>query len=327
MKAIVCRQYGSPEAVLELADIDKPVVRDNDVLVRVHAASVNPADWHLARGEPYIARLQLGLRTPKDSVLGCDVAGQVEAVGKDVTTFHVGDEVFGSAFAHGGGALAEYVRLPDELLAPKPANLSFEHAAAVPLAALTALQGLRDHGRIERGHKVLVIGASGGVGTFAVQIARAFGGEVTGVCSTRNVDLVRSIGADYVIDYTREDITDNGQRYDLIFQLAGTRSASDCRRSLTSKGTLVLASGEADGHWIGPVGRIMRAVLLSPFVSQKLATFTVRPNGRDLRTLNGLVEGGEVTPVIDRTHSLADVPEAIRYLGEGHTQGKVVIVV
>ena len=325
MNALVYRQYRSPDDVLELADIDTPVVNDNDVLVRVHAASINPADWHLVRGEPYIARLQLGLRTPKDTVLGCDVAGQVEAVGKNVTTFQPGDEVFGSPFAHGGGALAEYARLSDALLTLKPANLSFVHAAAVPLAALTALQGLRDHGRIEPGHTVLIIGASGGVGTFAVQIAKAFGAEVTGVCSTRNIDIVRSIGADHVIDYTEEDFAESGKRYDLIFQLAGTRSASDCRRSLTSKGTLVLASGESGGRWIGAVGRIIRALLLSPFVSQKLASFTVKPNSKDLQTLKELVEAGKVTPVIDRTHSLTEVPEAIRYLEEGHTQGKVVI--
>ena len=327
MKAIVYHQYGSPDDVLQFADMDKPAINDNEVLVRVRAASVNPADWHLVRGKPYIARLQLGLRKPKDTVLGCDVAGQVEAVGKNVTTFQPGDEVFGSPFGHGCGALAEYVRLSDALLAPKPANLSFAQAAAVPLAAVTALQGLRDQGGIEPGHKVLIIGASGGVGTFAVQIAKAFGAEVTGVCSTRNIDLVRSIGADHVIDYTQEDLTQSEQRYDLIFQLAGTRSPSDCRRALTAQGTLVLASGESDGHWIGPVARIIRALLLSPFVSQKMASFTVKPNSKDLRTLKELIEAGKVTPVIDRTHSLTEVPEAIRYLEEGHTQGKVVITV
>jgi len=277
------------------------------------------------RGEPFIARLQLGLRTPKDTVLGCDVAGQVEAVGKNVTTFQPGDEVFGSPFAHGGGALAEYARLSDALLTLKPANLSFEHAAALPLAALTALQGLRDHGRIEPGHRVLIIGASGGVGTFAVQIAKAFGAEVTGVCSTRNVDLVRSIGADHVIDYTQEDFTQSGQRYDLIFQLAGTLSPSHCRRALSPQGTLVLASGESDGNWIGPVARIIRALLLSPFVSPKMASFTVKPNSTDLQILKELIEAGKVTPVIDRTHSLTDVQDAIRYLEEGRTQGKVVV--
>jgi NADPH:quinone reductase-like Zn-dependent oxidoreductase len=325
MKAVVYRRYGSPDDVLELADIDKPAVEDNGVLVRVRAASVNPADWHFVRGKPYIARLQLGLRTPKDTVLGSDVAGQVEAVGKNVSAFQPGDEVFASSFGHGNGALAEYVSISDELVVLKPANLSFVQAAAVPLAALTALQGLRDQGRIEPGHKVLIIGASGGVGTFAVQIAKVFGAEVTGVCSTRNVDLVKSLGADHVIDYTQEDSTQSGLRYDLILQLAGTRSASDCRRSLTARGTLVIASGESDGHWIGPVGRIIRALLLSPFVSQKLTSFNVKPNGPDLQTLKELIEAGEVTPVIDRTYPLTEVPDAIRYLEEGHSQGKVVV--
>ena len=222
MKAIVYHEYGSPD-VLELKDIDKPLVEENEVLVRVHAASVNRLDWHLMRGSPYISRLQAGLRKPKDSVLGADVAGQVEAVGKHVTKFQPGDEVFGSLFGHGFGAFAEYVSVSDDLLELKPANLSFDQAAAVPVAALTALQGLRDHGRIEQGQNVLIIGASGGVGTFAVQIAKSFGAEVTGVCSTRNVDMVRSIGADHVIDYTQEDFTQGGQRYDLIFELAGSQ--------------------------------------------------------------------------------------------------------
>jgi NADPH:quinone reductase-like Zn-dependent oxidoreductase len=228
---------------------------------------------------------------------------------------------------HGYGAFAECVCVPEDLLAPKPATLSFEQAAAVPLAASTALQGLRDHGRIEPGHKVLIIGASGGVGIFAVQIAKSFDAEVTGVCSTRNVDMVRSLGADHVIDYTREDFTQSGQKYDLVFQLAGTRSPSECRRALTSEGTLVQISGESDGRWIGPVGRIIKALVLSPFVSQKMATFTVKPNKKDLQFLKQLVESGKVTPVIDRTYPLSEVPEAIRYLEEGHTQGKVVITV
>ena len=325
MKAIVHHQYGSPDDVLALVDVEQPTIDDNAVLVRVQAASVNPADWHFVRGKPYIARLQLGLRKPKDTVLGCDFAGQVEAVGKNVSAFQPGDEVFASSFAHGHGALSEYVLISEELLAMNPANLSFEHAAAVPLAALTALQGLRDHGRIAPRHKVLIIGASGGVGTFAVQVAKAFGAEVTGVCSTRNVDLVRSLGADNVLDYTQADFTQSGQRYDLIFQLAGTRSPSDCRRALTANGTLLLASGESDGHWIGPVARIIRALLLSPFVSQKMASFTVKPNSKDLQTLKELIEAGKVTPVIDRTYSLTEVPDAIRYLEEGHTQGKVVV--
>jgi NADPH:quinone reductase-like Zn-dependent oxidoreductase len=326
MKAILRDKYGSPD-VLELEDIDKPELGDDEVLVRVHAASVNPADWHLLRGKPYIARLQLGLRKPKDSVLGCDVAGHVEAVGKNVTMLQPGDEVFGSPFMHGFGAFAECVCVPEALLASKPVTLSFEQAAAVPLAASTALQGLRDHGRIEPGYKVLIIGASGGVGTFAVQIAKSFDAEVTGVCSARNVEMVRSLGADHVIDYTQEDFTQSGQRYDLIFQLAGTRSPSECRRALTSKGTLVLSSGESDGRWIGPVGRIIKALVLSPFVSQKMASFTVKPNKEDLQSLKQLVEAGKLTPVIDRKYSLSEIPEAIRYLEEGHARGKVVITV
>jgi NADPH:quinone reductase-like Zn-dependent oxidoreductase len=326
MKAIVRDKYGSPD-VLELEDIDKPELGDDEVLVRVHAASVNPADWHLLRGKPYIARLQLGLRKPKDRVLGCDVAGHVEAVGNNVTMLQPGDEVFGSPFMHGLGAFAEWVCISEDLLAPKPANLSFDHAAAVPLAASTALQGLRDHGRIEPGHKVLIIGASGGVGTFAVQIAKSFDAEVSGVCSARNVDMVQSLGADHVIDYTQEDFTQSGQKYDLIFQLAGTRSPSECRRALTSKGTLVLSSGESDGRWIGPVGRIIKALVLSPFVSEKMASFTVKPIKEDLQFLKQLVEAGKLTPVIDRTYSLSEVPEAIRYLEEGHARGKVVITV
>ena len=326
MKAIVRDKYGPPD-VLELKDIDKPVLGDDEVLVRVHATSVNPADWHLLRGEPYIARLQLGLRKPKDRVLGCDVAGRLEAVGKDVTMLRAGDEVFGSPFMHGLGAFAEYVCVSEGLLASKPATLSFEQAATVPLAAMTALQGLRDHGRIEAGHRVLIVGASGGVGTFAVQIAKYFDAEVTGVCSTRNVEMVRSLGADHVIDYTREDFTQSGQKYDLIFQLAGTRSPSECRRALTSDGTLVLSSGESEGRWIGPVDRIIKALVLSPFVSEKMASFTVKPNKEDLQFLKQLIEAGTLTPVIDRTYPLSEVPEAIRYLEEGHAQGKVVITV
>jgi len=326
MKAIVRDKYGPPD-VLELKDIDKPVLGDDEVLVRVHATSVNPADWHLLRGEPYIARLQLGLRKPKDRVLGCDVAGRLEAVGKDVTMLRAGDEVFGSPFMHGLGAFAEYVCVSEGLLASKPATLSFEQAATVPLAAMTALQGLRDHGRIEAGHRVLIVGASGGVGTFAVQIAKYFDAEVTGVCSTRNVEMVRSLGADHVIDYTREDFTQSGQKYDLIFQLAGTRSPSECRRALTSDGTLVLSSGESDGRWIGPVDRIIKALVLSPFVSEKMASFTVKPDRDDLQFLRQLIEAGTLTPVIDSTYPLAEVPEAIRYLEKGHARGKVVITV
>jgi NADPH:quinone reductase-like Zn-dependent oxidoreductase len=324
MKAVVYHKYGSPD-VLELAEVAKPTPKDDEVLLKVHAASVNPADWHLLRGKPYIARLQLGLRKPKDSVLGCDMAGQVEAVGKNVTMLQPGDEVFGSPFMHGFGAFAEWVSVSEDLLTSKPTTLSFEQAAAVPLAASTALQGLRDHGRIEPGHKVLIIGASGGVGTFAVQIAKSFDAEVSGVCSTRNAEMVRSLGADHVIDYTREDFTRSGQNYDLILQLAGTLSPSECRRALTSKGTLVQISGESDGRWIGAVARIIKGLVLSPFVSQKMASFTVKPNKEDLQFLKQLIETGTLTPVIDRTYSLSEVPEAIRYLEEGHARGKVVV--
>ena len=324
MKAIVRDNYG-PSDVLELEDLGKPEPGDGEVLVRVHATSVNPADWHILRGDPYVSRLQLGLREPKDRVLGCDVAGRVETVGKNVTILRPGDEVFGSPFMHGFGAFAEHLRISEDLLAPKPANLSFEEAAAVPLAASTALQGLRDHGHIESGHRVLIVGASGGVGTFAVQIAKSFDAEVTGVCSTRNVEMVRSLGADHVIDYTQEDFTQSGRNYDLIFQLAGTRSPSECRRALSPEGTLVLSSGESDGRWIGPVGRIIRAALLSPFVKQKLTSFTVKPNKEDLLFLKQLIESGKLTPLIDRTYPLSEVPEAIRYLEEGHARGKVVI--
>jgi NADPH:quinone reductase-like Zn-dependent oxidoreductase len=326
MKAVVSTKYGPPD-VLELTEVGKPVTKDDGVLVKVHAASVNPADWHLLRGEPYVSRLQLGLRKPKKKVLGCDVAGQIEAVGENVTMFRPGDEVFGSPFMHGFGVFAEWVCVPEDLLAPKPVDLSFEQAAAVPLAASTAPQGLRDHGRIEPGQRVLIIGASGGVGTFAVQIAKAFDAEVTGVCSTRNVDMVRSLGADRVIDYTREDFTQYGQRYDLVFQLAGTRSPSECRRALTSGGTLVASSGESDGLWIGPLDRIIKALVLSPFVSQKMASFTVNPNKEDLQFLKQLIEAGQLAPTIERTYPLSETPEAIRYLENGHARGKVVITV
>jgi NADPH:quinone reductase-like Zn-dependent oxidoreductase len=326
MKAIVRANYGPPD-VLELKDLGEPEPGDDGVLVRVNATSVNPADWHILRGDPYVSRLQLGLRKPKDRVLGCDVAGRVEMVGNNVRMLRLGDEVFGSPFMHGFGAFAEHLRISETLLAQKPANLSFEQAAAVPLAASTALQGLRDHGGIEPGRKVLIVGASGGVGTFAVQIARSFDAEVTGVCSTRNVEMVRSLGADHVIDYTKEDFIEGGRNYDLIFQLAGTRSPSECRSALTPKGTLVLSSGESDGRWIGPVGRIIKALLLSPFVGQKMVSFTVKPNKEDLLFLKQLIEAGKLTPVIDTTYPLSEVPEAIRYLEEGRARGKVVISV
>ena len=324
MDAIVYREYGSPD-VLVLEDIHRPVAEEDDVLVRIHAASVNPADWHFLRGEPRVARLQIGLRRPKENVLGCDLAGQVEAVGDGVTTFQPGDDVFGCTFMSGFGAFADRASVAHPLLALKPGNLSFEQAAAVPLAGMTAVQGLRDHGRVEPGHNVLIVGAAGGVGSFAVQVAKHLGAEVTGVCSTGKVDLVRSLGADHVLDYTHEDFTHGGQRYDLIFQLAGTLSPTVCRRALTEKGTLLLSSGESDGRWIGPIARTLKALALSPFVSQRLVGFTMKPSRDDLDFLKQLMEAGTVTPVIDRTYPLAEVPDAIRYLEEGHARGKIVI--
>ncbi len=279
------------------------------------------------RGSPYISRLQAGLRKPKDSVLGADVAGQVEAVGKHVTKFQPGDEVFGSLFGHGFGAFAEYVSGSDDLLELKPANLSFDQAAAVPVAALTALQGLRDHGRIEPGQKVLIIGAGGGVGTYAVQIAKALGAHVTGVCSASKQDLVRSIGADDVIDYTRDDLAGRARQYDLVLVTAGQRSLSRLRRVLTRRGTLVIIGGEGGGRWLGGVGRLLGATLLSPFVRQKLRGLISIERQEDLESLKELIEAGKVTPVIDRTYPLSQAADAIRYLEQGHARGKIVVTV
>lgn len=325
MRAIICRGYGPPDEVLRLTDVDEPVVGDDDVLVRVHATSVNAADWHIVRADPSIARLQMGLRKPSFAIPGCDFAGVVDSVGKDVTTVGPGDEVFASSFMHGFGAFAERVSVSERLVAPKPSNLTFEQAAAVPLAAMTALQGLRDHGHVGAGDKVLIVGASGGVGTFAVQIARALGAEVTGVCSTANTEMVRSLGAHHVIDYTAADFTDGSRRYDLILQAAGTSSARACRRALTAKGTLLQISGTSDNHWIGPLSRMLSGRLLSPFVSQTITSFTVQPNGDDLGVLRTMVEAGEVAPVVDRTYSLTDIHDAVRHVETGHARGKVVV--
>jgi NADPH:quinone reductase-like Zn-dependent oxidoreductase len=275
------------------------------------------------RGLPYVMR-PIGLRIPKGGAFGSDLAGHVEAVGRAVTRFRPGDEVYAHVLA---GAFAEQASVPEAALGPKPANLSFEQAAAVPLAALTALQGLRDHGHVQPGQRALIIGAAGGVGSFAVQLAKSFGAEVTGVCSGGNADLVRSLGADHVIDHTREDFVRGGRRYDLIFQLAGTRSPADCRRALTPKGTLLVSSGASDGRWIGPIGRILKAVALSPFVGQRLVPFEAKPSARDLETLTGLIEAGTIAPVIDRTYPLGETPAAIHYLEQGHARGKVVITV
>jgi NADPH:quinone reductase-like Zn-dependent oxidoreductase len=328
MKAIVYHEYGPPD-VLEFQEIDRPVVKDDEVLVRVHAASARAGDWHHMRGLPYILRLMgYGLLKPKNTVAGRDLAGSVEAVGKNVKQFQPGDEVFGwyGWRTAGRGAFAEYASVSEDALAPKPANLTFEQAAAVPEATFTALQGLRDHGKVRPGQRVLINGASGGVGTFAVQIARAFGAEVTGVCSTRNVDMVRSIGADHVIDYTQEDFTKSGERYDLILDIAVKHSLSDCRRALTAKGTYVLI-GDSGGRWLGGLRRFVKTRFLSPFVGQRMVSFEAKGKKEDLVVLKDLIEAGKVTPVIDRRYPLSEVPEAIRYLEEGHASGKVVISV
>src|SRR5215204_6331412 len=323
MKAIVQDVYGPPD-VLQLREIDKPQITDDEVVVRVHAAGVGRDVWHVMTGLPYPIRLAgYGLRAPKNPVVGSDVAGVVEAVGKNVTRFQPGDEVFGI----GKGSYAEYVCAREDKLAPKPANLTFEQAAVVAISGLTVLQGLRDHGRVEPEQKVLVIGASGGVGTFAVQIAKAFGAHVTGVCSTTKVNLVRSIGADNVIDYTREDFAEGEQRYDLILDIGGNSSLARLRRALAPRGTLVIVGGETDGRWLGGTDRQLRALMLSPFVGQKLGTFVASENHEDMNVLKELIEAGKVTPVIDRTYPLSEVSEAIRYLEEGHAQGKVVITV
>src|SRR6266542_6459233 len=323
MKAIVQDTYGSPDA-LELRDIDKPVVGDDDVLVRVHAASVSIGDWHIMTGLPYLIRMGSGLRGPKARVRGQDVAGRVEAVGKDVTRFQPGDEVFGTC----DGSFAEYARARKDKVAPKPANLTFEQAAAVPTTGSTALQALRDVGRVQPGQKVLIIGAAGGVGSFAVQIAKAFGAHVTGVCSTTKVDLVRSIGADQVIDYTREDFADGRNRYDLILDTAGRRSLSQLRRALATRGTLVIVGGEGGGRWLGGFDRqILRASIVSLFVSQRLRPLISKQRSEDLVVLKELIEAGKLAPVIDMTYPLSEAPAAIRYLAERHANGKGVIVV
>jgi NADPH:quinone reductase-like Zn-dependent oxidoreductase len=322
MKALVHHKYGTPD-VLELRDVDKPVLTDDGVLVRVRASSVNPAEWYAVTGQPYVARPAMGLRGPKDAVPGADFAGTVEAVGSAVTGFRPGDAVFGGTRS---GAFAEYVCVR-EAVAAKPANVTFEQAAAVPSAAVTALQGLRDKGRIRPGQKVLVNGASGGVGTFAVQLAKVFGAEVTGVCSTRNVDLVRSLGADRVIDYTRDDFTRDGQRYHLLLDVAGSRSWRECRRVLDDKATLVLVGGPKANRWLGPLGHIAGVRLTSLGASQQVVFFVAKFNREDFVILQELLEAGKVTPVIDRQYALSEVPEALRYLGEGHARGKVVIIV
>jgi len=317
MKAIVYTEYGSAD-VLQLKEVERPAPKDNEVLVKIYASSANAADWHLMRAEPFLARLENGLLKPKNTKLGSDVAGRVEAVGRNVKQFQAGDDVFGGMPLNELGSFAEYVCANEEALALKPARLTFEQAAAVPLAAFTALQGLRDKGQIQQGQKVLINGASGGVGTFAVQIAKSFGTEVTGVCSTRNMDMVRSIGADHVIDYTKEDFTQNGQRYDLIFDAVGNRSVSDYQRALRPNGICSVAGFTS-------LSRLFQVMLLG---GKKVGLMeTAKANKNDLVIIKELLESGKVTPVIDRTYSLREVPAAIRYLEKGRAQGKVVITV
>jgi NADPH:quinone reductase-like Zn-dependent oxidoreductase len=324
MQAIVYDDYGTAD-VLRLAEIEKLLPLDHQVLIRVRAAAANPLDWHYMRGTPYIMRLDSGLLRPRSNRIGVDVAGQVVAVGKNVTRFKPGDEVFGT----GRGAFAEYMLASEKNLVSKPASVTFEQAAAVPIAALTALQGLRDKGHIQAGQKVLINGASGGVGTFAVQIAKSFGAEVTGVCSTRNVELVRSLGADHVIDYTKENFTQGTRQYDLILDNVGNHPLLAVRRAMSPDGTYVLIGGGGPdaGKWIGPMLGPIKGLLLSPFVGQQFGMLLAEINKDDLGVIIDMMEAKKVTPVIDRTYPLKDVPEAIRYLETGRARGKVIISV
>jgi NADPH:quinone reductase-like Zn-dependent oxidoreductase len=323
MRTVVLDSFGSPD-VLQLRELEKPTPADDEVLVRVRAASVNPADWYGIAGRPWIARPAVGLFKPKESRVGVDFAGTVEAVGKDVTQFQPGVDVFGGRT----GAFAEYVCVREErAIVPKPAKATFEEAAAVPIAALTALQGLRDKGQLQPGQKVLINGASGGVGTYAVQIAKALGADVTGVCSTPNVDTARSLGADHVIDYTREDFTRSDQRYDLLLDIAGSRSWSECKRVLTPKATLVIVGAPKGTRLLGPLSHIIRLRLASVGSSRKVVFFIAKMDKADLEVLRELLESGKVTSVIDRRHELSEVGDALRYLGEGHARGKIVLTV
>ncbi|WP_028057892.1 NAD(P)-dependent alcohol dehydrogenase [Candidatus Solirubrobacter pratensis] len=325
MKAIVQDEYGTDAGrVLRVEEVGRPTIRDGDVLVRVTAASVDRGTWHLMTGLPYPIRFAgFGLRAPKALNPGRSVAGTIESIGDDVTEFRVGDEVFGTC----AGSFAEYARAEPGRLAIKPANLSFEHAAAVPVSAQAALQAVRDHGQVQAGQNLLVVGASGGVGTFAVQIAKAFEAEVTGVCSAGKADMVRALGADHVVDYTHEDFAEGNHPYDVILDIGGNRRLSHLRRALTPRGRLVIVGGETGGRWLGGVDRQLRAQLLSPLVTQKLGTFVARENAEDLTVLRDLIEAGKVAPAIDRTYPLGEAPAAIRYMEQGHARGKLVITV
>jgi len=322
MKAIVFDKYGSPD-VLKLEEVEKPILADDKVLIRIHAAGANAGDWHVLRADPFPVRLFFGLLKPKYNILGTDIAGTVEAVGKNVTRFQPGDEVFGNVAECGWGGYAQYVAACQDSIVLKPPNLSFEEAAVVPQAAVTALQGLRDKGQIQPGQKVLINGASGGVGSFAVQIAKAFGAQVTGVCSTRNMDLVRSLGADHVIDYTKEDFTQNGQQYDLILAVGGYHPISDYRRALSDEGIYVQVGGSSTQNY--------QAIFLGPWISmtgkKKMGTMMHKPNQGDLLFIKELLESGKIRPVIDKQYPLVETPEAIRYLESGRAQGKIVVTV
>jgi NADPH:quinone reductase-like Zn-dependent oxidoreductase len=323
MQAVVRHEYGSAD-VLRVEEIDRPTIKSDEVLIHVHAAGLDRGTWHIMAGMPYLYRLMgPGLRKPKNPVLGLDVAGTVVAVGADVTRFGVGDEVFGTS----KGSFAEYAAAREDKLARKPANLTFEQAAVVPISGLTALQSLLDVGRLQAGQHVLIVGASGGVGTYAVQIAKASGAEVTGVCSTAKVDLVRSIGADHVIDYTRDDFATGPQRYDLILDIGGNSPLPRLRRALAPSGTLVLVGGEDGDRWTGGMGRQLRTVALSPFVRQRLTMKTPNENYADLQRLAGLIEAGQLTPTIDTTYPLHQAPEAMRHLQAGQARGKIAIAV
>lgn len=322
MKAVVYEIYGSPD-VLKVKEVEKPTPKDNEVLIKVQAAAVNAADWRLLKGDPFVVRLMAGFLKPKNKILGADVAGQVEAVGRNVKRFQPGDEVFGDLSGCGWGAFAEYVCADENALALKPVNMTFEQAASVPMAAVTALQGLRDKGKVQPGQKVLINGASGGVGSFAVQIAKSFGAEVTAVCSTRNLDRARSMGADQVIDYTQEDFTQNGRHYDLIIAANGYHSISAYKRALSPQGTYVMLGGSG--------AQIFQGMVLGPCMSmtgrKKMGNLLAKPNAQDLAFMKELLEAGKIAPVIDRCYPLSEVPEALRYLGEGHATGKVIITV
>jgi NADPH:quinone reductase-like Zn-dependent oxidoreductase len=323
MKAAVRERFGRPD-VVELREIEAPVPADDEVLVRIHASSINISDWYAVLGRPYVGRASMGLRGPKELRLGTDYAGQVEAVGKDVTQFRPGDEVFGART----GAWAEYVAAKEDRgIVPKPANVTFEEAAAVPVAAITALQAIRDKGQLRPGNKVLVHGASGGVGTFAVSVAKALGGEVTAVCSTKNVEIARSLGADHVVDYTQEDFSRGGERYDLLVDVAGGRSWADYKRVLDPQGTLVIVGGPRKNRLLGPLGGVIRLRLGGMLARRKVAFFLAQVDKEDMEVLRQLLEAGKLAPVVDRRFALSDIVEGLCYFGEAHPQGKVVIAV